>query len=316
MAYKSQTEKAMKEIKKELKPFVDFPKKVKKLAKNVDKYQKYKEREKRYKKQQREIKLQKWENRINILAAKIDEHNKNKNFGKPSNVTYKCGNCNTQIKENDKYCPKCGFKLISKENNKEKNDLLPIKERLLEKTKINIKKDIKKYSREDIAKEINHIIKIINDNYNDVMDYINKRKDYFDKIDYKTFIGTSNVLFGRIEEVEKDLERYSLKNQAIESYRMINMIYKRSCELNERMLNKEKEESNEEVIVQDNYEHVDNINNNYTTNYDEEIEDNNDIVYNELEEWQKREVDEGIYDSYNFEEEELEEDDYYYDDDR
>ena len=50
--------------------------------------------------------------------------------------------------------------------------------------------------------------------------------------------------------------------------------------------------------------------------FDEEIEDNNDIVYNELEDWQKREVDEGDYDSYNFEEDELEEDDYYYEDDK
>lgn len=41
-----------------------------------------------------------------------------------------------------------------------------------------------------------------------------------------------------------------------------------------------------------------------------------DIVYEELEGWQKKEVDQGKYDSYNFEEEELEEDDYYYEDDK
>ena len=41
-----------------------------------------------------------------------------------------------------------------------------------------------------------------------------------------------------------------------------------------------------------------------------------DIVYRELEDWQKKEVDEGRYDSYNFEEEELEEDDYYSEDDK
>ncbi|MBP3799692.1 MAG: OadG family protein [Bacilli bacterium] len=40
-----------------------------------------------------------------------------------------------------------------------------------------------------------------------------------------------------------------------------------------------------------------------------------DIVYDSLEDWQKKEVDEGNYDSYNFEEEELEEDDYYNEDD-
>lgn len=39
-----------------------------------------------------------------------------------------------------------------------------------------------------------------------------------------------------------------------------------------------------------------------------------DIVYDSLEDWQKEEVDEGNYDSYNFEEEELEEDDYYNED--
>lgn len=40
-----------------------------------------------------------------------------------------------------------------------------------------------------------------------------------------------------------------------------------------------------------------------------------DIVYKELDDWQKKEVNEGNYDSYNFEEEELEEDDYYNEDD-
>ena len=303
-------------LKKEMRDWEKFHRSMSKLSRDIDKYQKYKERQRIYEKQQKEIRLQKWENRINMLADKINEHNKKKNFGKQSDIIYKCGNCNAEIKETDKYCPKCGCEFVSNENNKSKNELLPEKEKLLEKTKIILKKDVKKYSREDIVKEINHIIKITNDNYNDVMDYINKRKNYFDKIDYKTFIGTSNVLFGRIEEVEKDLERYSLKNQAIESYRMINMIYKRSCELNERMLNKEKEESNEEIIVQNNYETEESINNDYTSDYDEEIEDNNDIVYRELEDWQKREVDDGNYDSYNFEEDELEEDDYYYEDDK
>jgi len=42
---------------------------------------------------------------------------------------------------------------------------------------------------------------------------------------------------------------------------------------------------------------------------------NDDIVYDSLEDWQKKEVDEGNYDSTSFEEEDLEEDDYYYEDD-
>ncbi len=45
----------------------------------------------------------------------------------------------------------------------------------------------------------------------------------------------------------------------------------------------------------------------------EEISDDlNDL---ELEDWQKEEIKNGNYDSWNFEEEELEEDDYYYEDD-
>lgn len=47
----------------------------------------------------------------------------------------------------------------------------------------------------------------------------------------------------------------------------------------------------------------------------EEVEEKEDIVYRELEDWQKKEVDEGNYDETSFEEDELEEDDYYNEDD-
>ena len=40
------------------------------------------------------------------------------------------------------------------------------------------------------------------------------------------------------------------------------------------------------------------------------------IVYNELEDWQKKEVDKGSYDETSFEEDELEDDDYYSEDDK
>ena len=43
--------------------------------------------------------------------------------------------------------------------------------------------------------------------------------------------------------------------------------------------------------------------------------DKEDIVYDELEDYQKKEVKNNNYDSYNFEEDELEEDDYYNEDD-
>lgn len=42
----------------------------------------------------------------------------------------------------------------------------------------------------------------------------------------------------------------------------------------------------------------------------------NKIVYNELEDWQKKKVDKGNYDETSFEEEELEDDDYYSEDDK
>ena len=41
----------------------------------------------------------------------------------------------------------------------------------------------------------------------------------------------------------------------------------------------------------------------------------NNVTYNELEDWQKEEVDSGNYDETAFEEEELEDDDYYSEDD-
>ena len=58
--------------------------------------------------------------------------------------------------------------------------------------------------------------------------------------------------------------------------------------------------------------HIDNKKTNKKSN-DKKVK--KDIVYDELEEWQKDEVKKGNYDSYNFEEEELEEDDYYSEDD-
>ena len=320
MAYKSQTEKTMNEIKKQFKPFVDMHKEIKRFTREQERINRKCRIYEQYKKQQREIRLQKWENRINWLADKINEHNKKKNFGKTNEIIYKCDNCNAEIKKDDKYCPKCGCEFVSKENTKEsnkpKNELLHVKEKLLEKTKVIIKKDIKKYSREDIVEEINNIIKLVNDNYNEVVDYVQNRLTSFDEREFAIFKSMYDHIFGWIEEVEKDLKRDSSKEQAKESYRKINMVYKRSCELNEKILNKEKEEANEEIIVHNNYETLESKNNDYAIEYDEEIEDDNDIVYNELEDWQKREVDEGNYDSYNFEEDELEEDDYYYEDDK
>ena len=311
-------------LKKEMKDWEKFHRDMSKLSRDIDKYHKYKERQRAYEKQQREIRLQKWENRINWLADKINEHNKKKNFGKTNEIIYKCDNCNAEIKKDDKYCPKCGCEFVSKENakesNKPKNELLHVKEKLLEKTKVNIKKDIKKYSREDIVEEINNIIKLVNDNYNDVVDYVQNRLTNFDEREFVIFKSMYDHIFGWIEEVEKDLKRDSSKEQAKESYRKINMIYKRSCELNEGILNKEKTEDTKEKIKR-NAIPIESHNERYAYDYNEmdeniDEDENEDIVYRELEDWQKKEVDEGNYDPYNFEEDELEEDDYYYEDDK
>ena len=45
------------------------------------------------------------------------------------------------------------------------------------------------------------------------------------------------------------------------------------------------------------------------------MDDEDDEIYNNLEDYQKEEVDKGNQDSFNFEEEDLEEDDYYDEDD-
>lgn len=323
-------------LKKEMKDWEKFHRDMSKLSRDIDKYHKYKERQKAYEKQQREIRLQKWENRINWLADKIKEHNKKKNFGKTnsitSNIIYRCNKCGTEFKEDADYCPGCGCRFENvknnnkinevshKERNNQNNKVSHVKEELLEKTKINIKKDIKKFSREDIVEEINNIIKLVNDNHNEIVDYVQNRLSNFDEREFSIFKSMYEHIFGWIEEVEKDLKRDSSKEQAKESYRKINMIYKRSCELNEEILNKEKIDDTKEKIKR-NAIPTESRDEEYSYDYnedDENLEDikNNDIVYRELEDWQQREVDEGNYDSYNFEEDELEEDDYYYEDDK
>ncbi len=336
MAYKSQTEKTIKEIKKQFQPFVDIHKEIKRFTREQERINRKRKIYEQYKKQQREIKLQKWENRINWLADKINEHKQKKKFGKTNSITnniiYRCNECGTEFKENANYCPGCGCKFENVKNNNQINEVSHkernnqnnkgshVKEKLLEKTKINIKKDVKKYSRENIVEEINDIIKLVNDNYNEVVDYVQNRLSNFDEREFSIFKSMYEHIFGWIEEVEKDLKRYSSKEQAKESYRKINMIYKRSCELNEGILNKEKIDDTKEKIKR-NAIPTESRDEEYSYDYnedDENLEDikNNDIVYRELEDWQQREVDEGNYDSYNFEEDELEEDDYYYEDDK
>ena len=311
-------------LKKEINDWEKLHRDFNKLSKSIERNQKYKERQKKYEQQQREIRLKKWEDRINWLTDTINEHKRKKNFGKTnfvtSNIIYRCKECGTEFKEDANYCPGCGCRFVDVEKNIQNNEETHVKEELLEKTKVNIKKDIKKFSRDVIVEEINYIIKLVNDNYNEVVDYVQNRLTNFDEREFAIFKSMYDHIFGWIEEVEKDLKRDSSKEQVKESYRKVNMVYKRSCELNEGILNKEKADDTKEKIKRNTIP-IESRGEEYSYDYNEDDEnldalENNDIVYRELEDWQQREVDEGNYDSYNFEEDELEEDDYYYEDDK
>lgn len=306
MAYKSGTEKDISEIKKQLKPILEIPSNLDKLSKNLDKINKYKE-------QQRKIRFKKWEKRYDRLAEFINKHRAKKQKKEEIATIYQCDNCGNVVSEDSKYCPKCGLSFIDENSN-----VLQEKEKIIETLNKNIKVDVKKLEKDKIVEEIDTVIKVVNENYKLVNDYINSRKEYFDSLDHAVYQGTYNTLFGRIEEIEKNLKRDLSKELIIEEYRTSIKIYKRSNELSIGLLNKEKETKIEKKkkIRQDKNNELSSDDEYTKTEYEEPNEYNDDIVYNELEDWQKREVDEGNYDSYNFEEDELEEDDYYYEDDK
>ena len=372
MAYKSQTEKTMKEIKKELKPFVD-------IFKSIDKYSRIQKRNKikkeiykQYQKEQREIRFQKLENNINWLTDKINEHNKKKNFdnnkintndnysnlektsikngyycdkcgNEVSKDSIKCNNCNAQfideripttfmcsnchnlIKESKK-CPRCGAWFVDSNMDDDKKNLL-------KKLDQNVRKDNwQKLTKEELADEIKNIIIIMNNNYKDVKKYVSKKSNEFEVKSFISYQNKIDNLNKKVNNIEQNIEKGLNKSDSLKEYSKLIEIYSQSIKLHKGMIGgilaelkatgfeiRSKNASivsgheEKEIINNEDYSQLSN-----NIEYEEKNNNvmDNDIVYRELEDWQKREVDENDYDSYNFEEEELEDDDYYYEDDK
>ena len=400
MVYKSGTEKDISEIKKQLKPILEIPNDLDKLSKNLDKINKYKEREKAYKKQQMEIKLKKWDDRLNWLTEKINNYKEKKNIGKMNNVVYICGNCNTEVNEKAKYCPKCGSEFVKKEKhtntgkphesktnyycdkcgnevskdatkcNKcnaqfidekvpttfmcgnchnviKKTDKCPRcgawfvdhnidddKKTLLKELDKKVRKDNwEKLTKEELAAEIKNIISIMNNNYKEVKKYVSKKSNEFEVRKFIAYQNKIDNLNKKATNIEKKIEKGLNKANSLIEYNKLLSIYTQSIKIHKEMIGGvtvelkvtgyEIRSKNASIISKSKDEGI--IDNEYhssSSNYDDEYvgdsdkKNNEDIVYNELEDWQKGEVEAGNYDSYNFEEDELEEDDYYYEDDK
>ena len=100
MTYESGTKQTLREIKKELEPFVDIHKDIKKFIREQERINRKRKQYEQYKKQQRKIRLQKWEDRINWLSDKIKEHKQKKydiDENEVSKDTTNCRNCNAQF---------------------------------------------------------------------------------------------------------------------------------------------------------------------------------------------------------------------------
>jgi len=400
MVYKSGTEKDISEIKKQLKPILEIPNDLDKLSKNLDKINKYKEREKAYKKQQMEIKLKKWDDRLNWLIEKINNYKEKKNIGKMNNVVYICGNCNAEVNEKAKYCPKCGSEFVKKENhtntskplesktnyycdkcgnevskdatkcNKcnaqfidekvpttfmcgnchnviKKADKCPRcgawfvdhnidddKKTLLKELDKKVRKDNwEKLTKEELAAEIKNIISIMNNNYKEVKKYVSKKSNEFEVRKFIAYQNKIDNLNKKATNIEKKIEKGLNKTNSLIEYNKLLPIYTQSIKIHKEMIGGvtvelkvtgyEIRSKNASIISKSKDEGI--IDNEYhssSSNHDDgyvgdsDKKNNEDIVYNELEDWQKGEVEAGNYDSYNFEEDELEEDDYYYEDDK
>ena len=334
---------------------------------------------------------------------KIAERNDNKKdksdkAPKTSEIEYKCNHCNTIVKAEDKFCPKCEFKFVSQNelNNTNKSNVVTIGyepvnyrkklklidinkyEDLFNKEDIASVKDVlkkkniyklkqsnnsytcnvlkehdvtlefdgkeiikatctcnkhKKYckhiylllykvitnsNKDKLAKELMDRVNYVNNKREEVLEYANKNKDKFDAIEVYNYMELTAELLFSVSYSEYDARIKESEEKMLDSLNEIDKTKVKIDYLSNRLLNHENTNkvTTKEVVVNDATEETNY--GQYNNDIDDYIEDDSnsdDIVYNELEDWQKREVDEENYDSYNFEEEELEEDDYYYEDD-
>ena len=238
--------------------------------------------------------------------------------------TYMCSNCHKLFKDNDKTkCPNCGAWFIEeKQISNEKKELLNNLNKHIMKENFNY------MTQEELADEIKEVIKTIKENINNVKNYISNTEEIDPKKinSYKNKINKSLEKVNRIEnKINKGINKQESLieyNKIITLYNEINKLHKTiidgvTAEL--KQVGRVYKSKNADIISNDITKGYNNYIDNEEYNnkqYEYNDNDNDSIVYKELEDWQQKEVDNGNYDETAFEEEELEEDDYYYEDDK
>lgn len=342
MARKSGTERTMEEIKKELKPFAD-------IYKSLDKAVRKAELEDRKRKLDKNRPPTISEMIYNSIDNKIREYDKKKELKKQNEarnqIIYKCSNCGTEIKPTAIICPNCGarfdrerteiyncsycHKRVNKNDTKcphcgamfvKEKSMTPERKKLIDTLQSDImRKDFEKLTKEELAEEIKSIRNTINDIINRVDEYLSKKQNELNERKYNTYKNKIKDCNKKLDSIEKRVDSGLNKEKSKIEYNKTVAIYHLLNKLHREMIGAIEAKP---VSVSTIYNKSANIEKEYTEEeyyeeepYSNQKQSNHDIVYDELEDYQKREVDGGNYDSYNFEEEELEEDDYFYEDD-
>ena len=336
MTKRSGVDQTIHEIKKELKPFVDLHKEFKKLEKYAKKIQ----REKQIKKAN-EIKNFEKEIKPNIEKAyycdqcgyKVLKDDKTcpnceaQFIEETLETTYMCSNCHKLFKDNNKTkCPNCGAWF------KEENPISNQKKELINKLNKHImKENFNHMTKEELIDEINKVIKTIEGNINIVKNYISNTEE-LDNKKINSYENKINKSLEKVNKIEIKINKEINKQETLLEYNKIIILYNEINRLHKNIIGgviakltpvgRVYKSKNADIISNsinkdyDNYIDIEE-HNEIQNEYKEEQSNNtynNDIVYNNLEDWQQKEVDEDNYDPYNFEEEELEEDDYYSED--
>ena len=312
----SSMDSTLKELNNLVKPYKDIYKGVEKLAKKKDKKDRYNKLLRERKRIEKERELVLINKSLDELAYKERIYNKNKN-----NIIKYCPSCGSSINNNYNYCFNCGYKLY-KSNNKyddiKSSERKELCDKFINKDRLDISSNI---SIDELHIMINDLISYMNNTNKCINNYINNNTKYFSIFDLYDYVEKTDDYVKRVNSIRDKAIDCDNSNLLIDYYNRIIVLYNMFLQQYKFILNKEKGNVliKDEVAGNDMSNYLDNINYSKLNN---DIDDNDykdykdDIVYRELEDWQKKEVDEGRYDSYNFEEEELEEDDYYSEDDK
>lgn len=342
MAKKGQIEEALDELKKLYEPFVDIYKVIKRYRKRTRKYRAYKQ-------QQREIRKIKLKRGMKWVYDKITKNDVifmcdkcgtevSKDAVKCPNcdvqfeekiieTAFMCSNCHRNIEEKVERCPYCGALFIEKRFDKEKREIIDALDKNIR------REDFEKLTKEELAIEINNIIELMKDLSEFIEEYVSDNCPDLEPRKLTSYQNKIKALNEKANVIERKVNKGINKAQSLMEYNKIIAIYYQQCKLHKEVIGVingklsvvgtlKYSKTASIVTKKKDEEYSDNLDNQvqYDSSYEKDreyYEDDNsdDVVYDSLEDWQKKEVDEGNYDSYNFEEEELEEDDYYYEDD-